>query len=279
MSLPYLSDTRLGLCINKGAKVSVIIPAYNVEKYIDECIRSIMAQTYPHVETIVVNDGSTDKTLEHLRKHRQSIVSLDQKKGNVSVARNAGLHIAKSPYIAFCDADDYWTPFKLQEQVSFLESHPEIGLCYTSFLSVDDCGTIIGRTAVPAWNRKKFINNPFILLSSVLTRRKTMDQIGYFDEMLDFCEDFDFLLRLSEVAEFARLNSFFTYRRERLGQMTRNRYEMTKGRARVFLKHKMRTHFMKSMCGLPLYGMMRHFSHFDPSSLDRVLARMKSRKD
>jgi glycosyltransferase involved in cell wall biosynthesis len=275
LSLRHLPYTRLESCLDKGLKVSVIVPAYNVEKYIDECILSIMAQTYPNIETIVVDDESTDGTLEHLRKYKKSIVLIEKKKANVSVTRNVGLRAAKGSYIAFCDADDYWNPNKLQGQISLLESHPEIGLCYTNNFSVDDSGKTIGRSVTPSWNRKKYIDNPFVMLSSILTRSSLIDQIGYFDEMLGFCEDFDFILRLSEVAEFARLNSFLTYRRERPDQLTRNRYEMIKGRASVFLKHKMRTHFIKAMWGLPLYGLMRHFSHFDPLFLDRVLTRAR----
>jgi len=227
--------------------VSVIIPVYNVERYIDECISSILMQTYPDIEIIVVYDESPDRTREHLRNYERRIILIEQGKTNPSVARNVALKIARSPYVAFCDADDYWAPTKVEEQVAFLERHPKIGVCYTNIIDVDDSGRVIGRHVSHSPTL------PFIAISSILVRRKLFDEIGYFDEQIEWIGDFDIYLRLSKVTEFANLNSFLTYRRQRRGQMARNKLKMAQGYTQVFRKHGMRVRFMKSMFAVFLY--------------------------
>lgn len=102
--------------------VSVIIPAYNAEKYIRNTVGTVLSQTYPNVEVIVVNDGSTDKTLEVLTSIK-GIVILDQHNQGPSVARNAGIHRATGEYVAFLDADDAWHPDKLTEQMNGIHQH------------------------------------------------------------------------------------------------------------------------------------------------------------
>ena len=90
--------------------ISVIVPAYNVEKYIEECLLSLVNQTYKDIEIIIINDGSTDKTKEIIIEYQEkykNITGYNQKNNGVSVARNLGLKIAKGEYVIFVDPDDY----------------------------------------------------------------------------------------------------------------------------------------------------------------------------
>lgn len=100
--------------------VSIIMPAYNVDEYIEESIRSIQAQTYPNWELIVVNDGSTDTTqavVERLASQDSRIRLVTQPNGGVSRARNRGLELARGEYISFLDGDDLWEPTFLRELI------------------------------------------------------------------------------------------------------------------------------------------------------------------
>ena len=113
--------------------ISVIVPAYNAEKTVLETITSVLNQTFSDFELIVVNDGSTDRTLELLstvKDHRLKIFSYPN--GGVPVARNRGLSHATGDFIAFLDADDLWTPDKLELQLATLQQHPDAGTADTT---------------------------------------------------------------------------------------------------------------------------------------------------
>jgi glycosyltransferase involved in cell wall biosynthesis len=113
--------------------VSVVVPSYNVEKYLGECVESVLNQTYSNWEMIIVNDGSQDNTLECAQKYAdedQRITVINQKNGGVSAARNAGLFAAKGKYIVFLDGDDYWRPEFLAKLTEAIErSGKKIAYC------------------------------------------------------------------------------------------------------------------------------------------------------
>ena len=100
-------------------KVSVIIPAYNCEKYIDKCLESVFAQNYPNLEVIVINDGSTDATAEHLKKYEDKIRLITTENGGSSRARNIGLENAQGDFILFLDSDDYYEHHTICDLMDF----------------------------------------------------------------------------------------------------------------------------------------------------------------
>ena len=112
--------------------ISIVIPAYNAERTILETIKSVQKQTFSDFEIIVINDGSTDRTLElvlSVEEPRLKIFSYQN--GGVSVARNRGISHATGEFIAFLDADDLWTSDKLELQLAGLKQHPEAGIAYS----------------------------------------------------------------------------------------------------------------------------------------------------
>jgi glycosyltransferase involved in cell wall biosynthesis len=112
--------------------ISVVVPAYNAERTILETIASVQQQTFSDFELIVINDGSTDGTLEQLntvKDPRLKVFSYEN--GGISVARNRGIAQATGEFIAFLDADDLWTPDKLELQLAALQQHPEVGVAYS----------------------------------------------------------------------------------------------------------------------------------------------------
>jgi glycosyltransferase involved in cell wall biosynthesis len=122
--------------------ISIIIPAYNAEKYIKEAIDSIVNQTYKNLEIIVINDGSTDKTEETIKPclSDSRIVYLKQENGGISKARNFGVKNSHGELVAFMDADDISALDRIEKQISFLEENPDYDIAYSGFLSFYDNG-------------------------------------------------------------------------------------------------------------------------------------------
>jgi glycosyltransferase involved in cell wall biosynthesis len=112
-----------------GPLVSVIMPAYNAEKYIGEAIESVISQTYKKLELIVVNDGSTDKTLSIIKQYNdERVLCIDQKNKGVSAARNAGLDFARGQFITFIDSDDVLPSESLKKRIDVIFNNPDIDI-------------------------------------------------------------------------------------------------------------------------------------------------------
>jgi len=119
---------------NQDLTVSVIIPAYNVESCLKQCLDSVLSQSLKASEVIVVNDGSTDRTSEVARSYGDQIVYIEQENQGQGAARNAGLNVAGGTFIAFLDADDYWLPGFIRTCVGFLLSHEQTIAVSTSII-------------------------------------------------------------------------------------------------------------------------------------------------
>ena len=117
--------------INKQNSVSVIIPVFNRLKLIPRSMNSVINQTYPVNEIIVVDDGSTDGTYDMIKENFPQTILIYQENRGVSSARNIGIQTANSKWIAFLDSDDEWLPNKIEEQISFFIKNPLIKVCHT----------------------------------------------------------------------------------------------------------------------------------------------------
>lgn len=186
-------------------KVSVIIPTYNRERFIADAVDSVLAQTYDDFEVIVVDDGSSDGTPAILSVYADDrLIHLTQSNQGRSHARNRALAIARGEYIAFLDSDDVYLPSKLALQVSFLDSHPDVGMIYTSAACIDDEGRDIDyRYAASVsghiYRDIAFFEPVTITLPTVMARRSVFDRVGMFDERMERFEDTDMWRRVSKV--------------------------------------------------------------------------------
>jgi len=179
--------------------VSVIIPTYNRSGFVKEAVNSVLAQKNVSVEVIVVDDGSTDATAEVLESFGASIRRVYQPRAGVSAARNRGIRMAESEWLAFLDSDDLWLPRKLERQLDFLARHPDLKVCQTEEIWIRDRKRL---------NPRKYHEKPeghcFPLLlerclvspSAVIIHRDLFEEVGLFDETLPACEDFDLWLRI-----------------------------------------------------------------------------------
>ena len=183
--------------------VSVIIPCYNAAAYVREAIDSALAQTYPNVEIVVVNDGSTNNVQTVLESYiqKKSIIYIHQENKGLSGARNTGIKSSHGEFIALLDADDMFLPNKLERQVGYLMAHPDCAVSYCDVFHYyeEEPEKMLrlnydypsGDAVFPALLYKNFVNPLTVVL-----RRSVFDRVGYFDEpMKQFAEDWDFWVR------------------------------------------------------------------------------------
>jgi glycosyltransferase involved in cell wall biosynthesis len=184
--------------------VSVIIPAYNVTKYIPAAIESVLAQTFKDFEVIVVNDGCPDTAnLERvLARFKSRIRYLYQENRGLSGARNTAIREARAPLIALLDSDDMWHPEYLAVQVSMIRADPTIDVLYPNALYFGDVMAPRGRTFMDLNPSDgdvtflKLLTQQCNVMVSVTARRAALIDAGLFDEGLRSCEDWDMWLRV-----------------------------------------------------------------------------------
>ena len=195
----------------KTPSVSVIMPAYLAADFIGAALESVFNQTFADYEVIVVNDGSpdTDELERVLESWQERIVYIKQANSGCSAARNRALSVARGCWVAFLDADDYWEPEYLAEQLAFLDNHPSVDLVYTDALLVGEsplAGKTFMRTSPSSGDvtlEALLAARCTVLLSGTLVRRQAILDAGLFDESLRCSEDYDLWLRM--VMNRARL--------------------------------------------------------------------------
>lgn len=193
--------------IKNSPKISVIIPAYNSENAIGNTIKSVQNQTFTDLELIVINDGSQDSTLEvitQIKDSRIKVFSYANAGGNVS--RNRGLHRAVGEFVSFLDADDLWTPDKLQSQLQALQENVTAKVAYSWTDYIDTNGELIlsGKRINVNGNvyENLLLNNFLENGSNPLICRKSLISLGGFDESLNAAQDWDMWLRLASKFNF-----------------------------------------------------------------------------
>lgn len=219
--------------------VSVVIPMFNVERYIAQCIDSVMAQTFKQFEVICVDDGCTDSTLKILEQYNDPRIRLVQQKNRgLSGARNTGIKAAQGIYVAMLDADDFWTVDKLAKHVNHLNCSPKVGVSYCPSWLVDDDGISLGIGQFPKLqhinSRHVFCRNPVGNGSAAVIRRSLLldlkisgpddDHFMVFDENLRQSEDIDLWTRIALHGQwqFEGLSTPMTYYRVNAGGLSAN---------------------------------------------------------
>ncbi|MEW6388399.1 MAG: glycosyltransferase family A protein, partial [Thermodesulfobacteriota bacterium] len=181
--------------------VSVIIPTYNRAAWVKEAVASVLGQTCRHFELLVVDDGSTDATLEALAPYFPQIKVLRRgERRGVSAARNLGAHAARGEWLAFLDSDDLWLPEKLARQTAFLQANPDMLLCQTEEIWMRQGKRVNPpRTHVKAGGDifLRSLERCLVSPSAVMLKRRLFLEAGGFDETLPAGEDYDLWLRLS----------------------------------------------------------------------------------
>jgi glycosyltransferase involved in cell wall biosynthesis len=193
---------------NQPREVVVVVPCYNAANYLPRALDSILAQTHTDFRICVVDDGSTDKTANILERYSGHAPHFRQEHAGQAAARNRGIRMSSSPYIAFLDADDYWLPQKLERQIAVLEQNPRVGLVCSDCATIKDgtlAGTYLGSNKAPSAGKlfERLTRDCFVFTPTVVVRRKCLEDVGLFHESLAVSEDFNLWLRIAARWEIA----------------------------------------------------------------------------
>jgi glycosyltransferase involved in cell wall biosynthesis len=228
--------------------ISIILPVFNTEKYLLECLQSIKNQTYTNWELIIINDGSTDNSHQIITNFIQTILNkvqyfhLEQNQG-LPYCLNLGIHHAKSTYIARIDADDIMLPERLKEQIFFLKTHPNIGVVGAYAIDINEKSERMQIRTKPTDNQAikhlLFKDCPFIH-PSILMRKSILEYASYRNKY-PFAEDYDLWIRLADKTEFANIPIPLIYKRMHPNQITaskRGNYDWLKIKWNYYLQTK-----------------------------------------
>ena len=244
----------------KSPTVSVIIPVYNSIQYLGEAVDSVLHQTFPDYEIIIVDDGSTDDIKGAVQPYLSShdnIHFVRQKNKGPGPARNTAIRRATGKWIAFLDADDIWCPKKLEQQIDYARQHPD-----TIVAGGRQCLDCRGHSPVMLDSTVHFTNFPtraemltyllhvpyFCGLSSLIVSRTMIDTVGMFDESLRTVEDDDLIFRMLRVYNFYSIPDVVVIRRKHnesittdsaLEERIQNKYVATKKLLNILEEHEL----------------------------------------
>ena len=222
--------------------ISVIIPVYNRPNLVKRAIKSVLNQTFSPCEIIVINDGSTDETDRVLETFKKDIKIITQKNTGVSNARNAGIKSAKYRWICFLDSDDVWHEEKLEKQLSMHNDNPHILFSHTNEEWIRDKKLIKQKKSHKKPSGFCFEENlDFckIAPSTVMICKSIFDDVGYFDESLRVCEDYDLWLRILKKYEVGLVKEVLVTKfAGHEGQLSFKYHSMDRYRVLALLKHK-----------------------------------------
>jgi len=185
--------------------VSVVIPVFNGERYLQQAIASALEQTYPPHEVVVVDDGSTDASRSIVESFGGKVICKIQQNLGPSAARNLGTEVSTGEWIAYLDADDYWLPDKLEKQISVIRRQPSVDLIYTGRTeSGADGRTAEIRARTPQWTKKRLrFENP-LFPTTIIARRSLLLRHPWTTSFRS-SEDWWYFYRLSKEVEFAAI--------------------------------------------------------------------------
>lgn len=233
-----------------ASDISVIIPYYNREKYIDETVQSVLAQTLKPLEIIIVNDRSRESARRHLDRYADVCTILDLPKNvGLAGARNAGMRAARGKFIALLDDDDIWLPRKLETQRRYMEEHPECFLVHSAVWAFfsnkpDQLWVWCEPGSMPL--AKSLTDKYWVCPSTMFFRAQKAWDIGGFDPAFRQCEDRDFLIRVCaaglKVQSIAE--PLIRLRRENHDRLTSHTYRIFRTDLKMCWKH--RRHYLRA---------------------------------
>jgi len=220
--------------------ISVVIPAHNADQFIQQAIESVYAQTFSVLEVIVVADDCSDHTERVARSLGATIVKIAAR--NISAARNAGVRAASGEWIAFLDADDFWTPDKIECQWAAVNRFPDAGVVSCDYYVICD-GATIALTEKELRIRRESITCPVTITAegtyfakvdgrvltrfeiapqAVMIRREVFDAAGFFDEQLSYLQDIEYFARALRDHSLVMIEKPLVYRRLRADSHSAN---------------------------------------------------------
>lgn len=218
--------------------VSIVMPAYNAEKYIASSIESVIQQTYTNWELIVVDDFSTDSTVKIVQnflldENRIKLIQRDTNSGKPAIAKNEALKYINGVYIAFLDSDDLWMEDKLEIQINVMESNNHLGLTYTGGYWIDSSDNII-KKFMPRYEcgynlsnqlRRYEINNQ----SVIITKNALNKTLQHFNESITIGEDYNICMNIVALYESCAIKEYLVQYRIHENAITKRKKQVTDG--------------------------------------------------
>ena len=196
--------------------VSIVTPSYNQGRFIEDTIQSVLGQDYPNLEYIVVDGGSTDQTLEVLRRHEGRLRWISEPDGGQSEAINKGFRMARGEIVSWLNSDDTYVPGAVTKAVAYLRACPDVAMVYGEGYLLDEAGRVTRRfpstEPFSLWRLVYF--SDYILQQTAFWRRCVFDAVGMLDESLHYGMDWDFWIRVAKRFEIAYIPEFLGNLRE-----------------------------------------------------------------
>lgn len=223
--------------------VSVIMPVYNGARYLASAIDSALAQSWPALQLILVNDAATDDSDEIIRRYLPDpriTYLINPANAGVATSRNVALQHATGDYIAFHDQDDLWLPCKLELQMAVMQQHPEIGLLHTRYARIDSAGELFpeyraldqdafcnpaAQIRVDDVFEEIFISNDIQPLTSLISK-KVLDEVGWFNPGLPGVDDYELWLRIARRYPVGHVQTITGFWRQHAAQQSKQGYTM-----------------------------------------------------
>lgn len=202
-------------------RITALITTHNRRDFLRAAVESVLSQTRPAEEILIVDAGSTDGTAEYVRSLGDGVRSLVIPSAGIAAARNAGLRHCTGDAVAFLDDDDLWATDKLARIAGYLEQHPDIDVLYTPVARINAIGQLQTRAAticLQGWILDEVFNQNPIFDSTVTIRRRIWQRFGGFDEILPLCVGQHYWLRLAMANPIGLIDRPLTLRREHSGQ-------------------------------------------------------------
>jgi len=227
----------------KNPKVSVVIPAYNAQRYLLAAVNSILCQTFRDFDCIVVDDGSTDRTsviLGELAARDARVIPLRLGHGGIVAALNAGIHAARGELIARMDADDICLPERFAAQVAYLDEHPECVAVGSNVILVDPFDSELHEVTAKADHEQIEAdllagNGWAIIHPSTLIRKQVLLDIAGYRPEYEWSEDLDVFLRLAEKGKLANLQEPLLRYRQHFSSVNRTKIDLQRRRSERLL--------------------------------------------
>ena len=214
--------------MGKNLKISIVLPCYNGAKMIGEAIESVIAQTYKDWELIIVNDCSTDNTLEvaesFAAKDKRIRVFSNEKNSKLPATLNHGFREARGEYWTWTSDDNLLLPTMLEEMSAYLDTHPEVGMVVSDRYTIDEKGDVIEEVRVPDDLNESILSNNGVG-ASFMYRSDVAKQAGPYSEELFLVEDYEYWIRLSFITQLAVLHKYLYKYRAHGGSLSATRKE------------------------------------------------------
>ena len=247
--------------------VSIITPSYNQVKFLEDTIRSVICQDYPHMEYIVIDGGSTDGSINIIHRYEKKLAYwISEPDKGQSNAINKGFAQAKGSIYAWLNSDDLLAPSAVRIAVHYLTQNTGIGLVYGDRLHIDSKGNVVGINICPSHDINMFRRNFTLPQETVFFKREVFEKVGGIDESLKFSMDFDFWCKMEQITEMHHIPAFLGCFREHgtaksitfHDSQNTSSEEYREEHAKIFYRH-----FKKSLPSsrqMKLYRLKRHIN-------------------